>query len=252
MALRDIVTPDWLKATYLVGINLTVDDGSAYPDELYRHSLEAAISELGNRLGIVIDDVRDFSERHDIIAGDELSYHLLRLRRRPVREVTRAYLQIGDTPAVDLPSSWVHVQFPNVGQLQLIPGQQSFSGAALHYSIFGPGAFLTTRSYAPQFIGFEYRAGIDWDDPTQRDELLLRAIGLTAAMLSLDTAGDLIAGAGVANSSVALDGLSVSVGTTSSATNSGYGARILSSQKQLEPVLDALRAKYSGMEACIL
>jgi hypothetical protein len=252
MALRDIVTPDWLKATHLVGIDLTLDDGTEYPDVHYTHCIESAISEVGSRLGIVLDDVHAFTERVDLLAGDELSYHLTRLRNRPVREVTRAYLQIGDTAPQELPLSWIHVQFPIAGQLQIIPGQQSFSGAAVGFSSYGPGPFLTSRSYAPQFVGFEYRAGIDWDDPAQRDELILRAIGIKASILVLNTAGDLVAGSGLQAYSVSMDGLSTNITTANSSTNAGFGARMIQEAKHLEDVLVALRAKYTGMEVCIL
>ena len=73
-------------------------------------------------------------------------------------------------------------------------------------------------------------------------------IGWMAALLPLDTAGDLIAGAGIATKSVSIDGLSTSIGTTSSATNAGYGARILSYQKQMAMTMASLRRKYAVRE----
>ncbi len=73
---------------------------------------------------------------------------------------------------------------------------------------------------------------------------ILQCLGWLASMLPLDTAGDLIAGAGIASFSVSLDGYSESVSTTSSATNAGYGARILSYQKQLKDAWPRLRARY--------
>jgi hypothetical protein len=76
------------------------------------------------------------------------------------------------------------------------------------------------------------------------DPLLLKAIGMIAAITPLDVAGDLIAGAGIANFSVGVDGLSQSIGTTASATSAGYGARIISFQNQLKSLMTQLRAKY--------
>ena len=60
----------------------------------------------------------------------------------------------------------------------------------------------------------------------------------------LNIAGDLIAGAGIATQSISIDGLSQSVGTTSSATNSGYGARVIQFNKELKELMTTLRAKY--------
>lgn len=76
------------------------------------------------------------------------------------------------------------------------------------------------------------------------DPMILKAIGLVAALTPLDIAGDLIAGAGIAQYSVGVDGLSQSVATTASATSAGYGARIISFQNQLKTLMPALRAKY--------
>ena len=73
---------------------------------------------------------------------------------------------------------------------------------------------------------------------------LKRAIALLAASLPLDIAGDLIAGAGIANFSISMDGLSQSVGTTASATNAGYGSRVIQFLKELGLIWPALRAKY--------
>lgn len=76
---------------------------------------------------------------------------------------------------------------------------------------------------------------------------ILDAMGKRAAIGVLDVAGDLIAGAGIANKSTGLDGVSQSVGTTSSATNAGYGARIIHYEQQLKRDMPRLRAKYQGV-----
>ena len=74
-----------------------------------------------------------------------------------------------------------------------------------------------------------------------------RAIGYKASLLPLDIAGDLIGGAGVANYSISLDGLSQNLGTTSSATNSGFGSRVLQFERELKKLLPALRARYRSL-----
>lgn len=74
--------------------------------------------------------------------------------------------------------------------------------------------------------------------------LLVKAILYTAAMLPLDTAGDLLAGAGVGQFSLSVDGLSQNIATTSSATSAGYGAKILSYKDQLKTAVATLKKKY--------
>lgn len=73
---------------------------------------------------------------------------------------------------------------------------------------------------------------------------LIQAIGFVAAALPLDTAGDLIAGAGIGSFSIGVDGLSQSVATTSSATNAGYGAKLISYKTQVKQIINSYKSKY--------
>ena len=43
MAITEIVTAAWLKSNYLYGIDLTDDEGTAYPDSLYSQAIDSAI-----------------------------------------------------------------------------------------------------------------------------------------------------------------------------------------------------------------
>ena len=76
------------------------------------------------------------------------------------------------------------------------------------------------------------------------DPALLDFIGLAASMLPLDTAGDLIIGAGISGQHISLDGLSQSIQTTSGVENSGYGARMKSYAKRMESIVKMLRRHY--------
>ena len=70
---------------------------------------------------------------------------------------------------------------------------------------------------------------------------------MVASLNILNPAGDLIVGAGIASTSLSIGGLSQSINTTSSATNAGYGARIIQYQKDYEALLNNVRAKYRGI-----
>jgi hypothetical protein len=245
----DIVDAEWLKTRYLYGIDLTDDLKQDYPDELFEHALKLAVSALEGELGIRMRAPKEFVERQDVLHGDDESYLLTGLDHRPVREVSKLELQLGTFAPIELPASWAHIVAPLQGQIQVIPGDEGFSSVAMTSA----GQLLLTtsssRRYTPQWLKVTYSAGIDWTDDDEADELLLGAVGLLASMLPLDTAGDLIVGAGIASKSISLDGLSQSINTTSSATNAGYGARILSYQRRLkEHVMPALNARYSALE----
>lgn len=86
-------------------------------------------------------------------------------------------------------------------------------------------------------------ASLQWY-ATDIPHTMTQAIGYMAALLPLHTAGDLIAGAGIASQSISLDGLSTSINTTSSATNSGYGARVIAYKKELDALLKNLSRQW--------
>ncbi len=76
----------------------------------------------------------------------------------------------------------------------------------------------------------------------------VQAAAILAAMSPLDTAGDLILGAGIASKSISMDALQQTINSTSSPTNSGYGARMLSQRRQLKQHVSALKARYRVMQ----
>ena len=77
---------------------------------------------------------------------------------------------------------------------------------------------------------------------------ILNVIGQFAAIKIFHILGDLIIGAGIASQSLSIDGLSQSIGTTSSATNAGYGARIQGYLKELKETLPRMQGKYVGVK----
>ena len=172
MALTDTMTPAWLKDRYLVGIDLTDDTGTAYPDVLFTHSIASAIATIEAELDLVLSGLITYTERRDVLDSDGLSFFLQAVDHRPLREVTTLAVKLGDFRGMELPSTWA------------------------------------------------------------------------AALLPLDTAGDLLLGAGIASQSISMDGLSTSTGTTSSATNAGYGARAIQYRKRLTMLLKSIRRKY--------
>ncbi len=335
--IRDTLTVAYLKAQYLQGIDLTIDNGQPYPDSLFEAAIDAAIETIEAELNVVLSGLVKFeNERHDRVDWDPETFHLKQLHNRPVREVTRLQLQAGSFPATDVPKEWAVVTNDVAGQVQILPGPQSFTSVSMAIPYLSPMGGL---GYTPGWYVYDYKAGFDgvanivrvadlgvdqspplvgkqkirpsvapaagqqftvtiagtskaglaasevltWlagDASTKTGAIdfdtvdtltcvatagtpefyveaiptyplpatALKAVSLTAALLALDTAGDLIAGAGIASVSTGIDGLSTSIGTTSSATNAGYGARIISYQKQLSDLLDGLRRKWRAVE----
>lgn len=251
MPLTDIITPQWVKDRFLVGVNLRTDDGQEYPDELFEIAINTAIETVQDELDIVLDAVTVTGEKLDTFnnVNNWPNFGPLRLRKRPVREVTALSAKWGQNDVLTYPIEWANLDNSTggmsvTGSLTIIPTPQGLP--ATSYGL----TWAPWRDVAPLWFRVTYEAG--WATPEEVPQAILNCIGWLAAMLPLDTAGDLIAGAGIASKSVSIDGLSTSISTTSSATNAGYGARILSYQKQLAATMAALGRKYRVRELFML
>lgn len=235
----------WLKNAFLYGVNLTDDNGDPYPEELWEIAIGMAREVVETEIGTSLCEVRTYDERYDVTYGDWGRAYQTQLNFGPVRTLEAIEFKIADIATVQLPLSWGYIRSSELSIVEIIPGFASptvlqMTGAG--YLV--DGRFFDARM--PAFLRFVYTAG--FNDTTYPIPMLAKqVIGWIASMLPLDTAGDLIAGAGIASFSIGMDGLSQSIGTTSSATNSGYGARILSYQKQLDKYMPILKAKYRGM-----
>lgn len=263
------VTPRQLIERYLVGVNLRLPDGCPYPNQTFDFAVRSATEEVERYLGIAVlprtfygGDVGDIAqmnrlpteqnengiygaERQDWIPYDQ--YRRMRLAWRPL---------IGNPPRVRLvfpgyeysvphiPDDWISVRDGNSATIDIVPGATMtgllYNGFFVANQI-GFGAWWNNR--LPNLMRIDYTAGFL---PGCVPLAIQDAIGLLAAIFILNIAGDLIAGAGIASFSLSLGGLSQSISTTSSATNSGYGARIIQYTKQLDRLVRQLRNDYIG------
>ncbi len=231
-----------LKALYLFGVDLTDDAGTPFPDSMYKHYIDAAVAWLEKELDIPLTAVDVVAETQDHYAREYGRWGWFQLDKYPVISVSEVVFQYPSMlEGVEIDSSWIVLEDGGAsGQLQIVPGQGNIADVLLI-----PGALMPLWSGAtgrvPGVWRFSYRAGFEVGAlPAD----LKHAIGMQAAIGVFNIAGDLIAGAGIANLSISVPGLNQNVGTTSSATNSGYGARIGEYQKELKEMLPNLRRYY--------
>ena len=265
------ITPVSLIQRYLYGVNLC-----GYPDEIFDNAIRAATALLEDQLGIAImprtfyggedgdvpglmrlptemDEFGRFgSERQDWVPQD--GYRFLKLNFRPlIGAPTRVrFVYPGVTQGYPtIPLNWISVKDGNTATIEITAAANSPStlvfGLLSSSQLYMFGGWWSYR--IPNFIRVDYRAGFEigcvpFD--------IQQAIGLGAANDVLNIAGDLIAGAGIASSSISLGGLSQSIATTSSATNAGYGARIIQYTKQRDQLVKALIAKYQGFNLVVV
>jgi len=244
-----LLSADDLKTNYLFGLDLTDDDGTEYPDSLYEFFIRSAVSWLEHRLDIPIVPRVIVDERHDYFREDYNKYIWMQLNESPVISVEGARLVLpGEQVVQEFESDWIHVQ-KDSGQLQLVPG----TGTAGSILLGASGAYIPViygnNRFIPDAFRVDYTAGFE---PGQVPPLILDVIGKKASFGPLNIAGDLLGGAGIASQAISIDGLSQSFNTTSSATNAGYGARLLQYSKEIKEVLPMLDRYYRGIRLTVV
>lgn len=239
----DIMSVEELKELYLFGLDLTDDNGNPMPDSLFEHYIRSAVSRLEHRLDIPITP-KTFDEEHDFFKDDYNKYIWIELDKFPIISVSSIKLVLpGEVQVQDFPTEWFHI-LKEAGQVQLVPG----TGTAGTILLGATGAWLPfiygNNRFIPRTFRVNYTAGFESGKVPQ---LIKDVIGKMAAFGPLNIAGDLLGGAGIASQSIGIDGLSQSFSTTSSATNAGYGARILQYERELKEDYKALERFYKGL-----
>jgi len=239
------VTPEFVKTHYFHGIDLTDSEGNEVPEDSFNYHLASAKAWLRNKIGIELEPVVISEEPHDYRLTEFMSaYGHFNLRRSPIIEVTDLAFWYGSTRYFAFPQSWLRVH-DRKGTVQIFPAPVA-SGANLAIGQDGQLIIPTlyARAYAPQMFRITYTAGFKEGMVPAN---IIDCICKKASIEIFNQLGDIIVGAGIANISLSLDGLSQSVGTTASATNAGYGARIIQYEKQLKALVEELRGTYKGV-----
>lgn len=223
-----ITTVERLKETWLFGVKIRdKETGEEFSDEAFQNAIDTAISLLEHFLDISIAPVRDFVEFKDYSLNDYQDFGYMQLNNFPVigiKKMEMVYFRDQDGQPMtmqEIPLSWLRLN-PHDGIVRLVPNTRF--PANLQIGANG-GYFpeLLRAQYIPQAwkITYDYGFG-DGQIPT----LLNQAISMIAGIICLITAGHLVLGAGIAGSSISLDGLSQSIQTTQSAENSGFSSTI--------------------------
>jgi hypothetical protein len=163
MGIYTQITPQFLKETMLLGIDLTLDDGSPYPDIVYTQSINASIRHVESDLGITIEPFKTTKERHDAERQGRFSYWPFRLDHRPVISFDGARIRFGSFQPVDIPTSWITPTSNTHGQIHLIPSEESLGSYFFRAGVplMGGYGIYENRDYIPAYFEFDYTAGFD-------------------------------------------------------------------------------------------
>ncbi len=244
LAIQGILTVPELKNRYFFGVDLTDDEGNELSEATFTHYILTAIRWFEHQLDIPILPTA-FCEFHDFYREDYHAFNMIRLDNYPVITVDeyRVEYPSGQTVIV-FPPEWTRLNKPE-GHLQIVPT----AGTLSEILVGQGGSFLPAiyngLAYLPQLFEISYTAGFE-NGKVPRN--IVDLIGKFASLGPFDIFGDLVVGAGIATLSLSMDGLSQSIGSTSSATNAGYGARIIQYTKYIKEQIPHLRRYYKGVK----
>jgi len=243
-----ILTVKKFKDRYLHGVSLLDDDGNAMSDNTISDKIDQATAYVQNELDLcIIPEIfqasDDTQEKRTYRLNDFFNWNYIKLNRYPVISVESVKIMFpSDNELIEYPESWFKLNKAS-GILRMVPDSHTVPTLFQHNSLYVP-EFILSKKMVPQMIEIEYTAGFPQGEiPMDINDL----IGLRAAMDILEIMGDLIIGAGIANQSIAIDGVSQNVSTTASALYGGYSARIERYQKRYDTQLKAARRYWKGI-----
>lgn len=240
------INSKFLRDNYLFGIPLEDLYGNKMKESMLEHYIRSAIQFAQRTFVINIEPVEVVDEVHDYYSGDFLQWGFMQLHKKPIMEVTEMSMYFGDRKMFDIPIDWVR-HYDVAGQVQLFPVTGSSGSLILTQN----GSFmpLMVGMYpnAPGIWRISYKAGMA-DVPEDLVEYIMKR----ASIGILQVWGDLIIGAGIANQTVSIDGLSQSIGTTQSPEFSGAGARVKNYTDDLKELERRLKDTYTGINMGVI
>lgn len=258
------LTPDAIKA-YLFGLEVVdPNTGEALPDDFYKRMVQTKLALAEQKLDIAIIPRLVKHERHDMYEAETNSYNNIKLFKHPVIQVEEMSLDFGSYQRRAYPSDWWRV-YNMFGSIQTFPVNNFITGSALgntnFYNSTGigtmyPGGYgygisqSQGNNNAPQVFSVDYVAGMlppvngnyneDWEMPADLQELILKYCMIDI----LEQWGKLILGAGIAEKSIDVDGISEKIVTTQSAMYTGSAADIDLLRKDIDQLEAGLRSRY--------
>lgn len=249
LAIQNVLTVEQLKQRYLFGVDLTDDEGNILPEEVFQFYILSAIAWLEHELDIKILPTTFVRELEDYQRNNYQAFTFIQLENYPVISIEEFAVEYpSGQNVIVFPDEWLRLDKTH-GILRVVP-----TAGTLSEILIGQGGSFLPAIYngldlLPDLFAMSYTAGFeDGEVPSN----LLDLIGKVASFGPFNIFGDLIAGAGIATVSLSIDGLSQSIGTTSSATNSGYGARLINYQKEVKDWIPKLRRFYKGIRMQVM
>lgn len=239
-----IMTIQELKDLYLWGQDpaFISDVGIYQPDYTFAHSIRYGIAKVERKLNIRLLPKR-ITETHDWIREGVGDFPQFWLDEFPVRSFEKLELRVpGSSTPFIYPDSWLRVD-KRSGRVAIVPDTNIPAGVPSGSNM----GSLARMRHLPDAFSMTYIAGVEMESDWTLPAELKEAVGKEGAFGPLNVGGDLVGGAGLAGTSLSMDGLSQSVTTTNSSTNAGFGARLIQYEKELRETYKTLLPHYKGI-----
>lgn len=232
---------------FLYGIKIQGGEGSNFSDESMRFYLVVAQREIENYYNLkFIKQLADQTITY--YRTDYWQTFPILQTNYPVREPLSMIGMLNKMEQIVYPQGWLFCEYDTLmGQgkrrISVVPtGSSTRGNAEIILTGITSQVGMQRFNMIPDYWRIQYITGWDVD---QMPMDLINVVGMVASFGPLGIAGDLILGsAGIASQSLSIDGLSQSISTTASATNAGYGARLIQYEKQIKETTGRLKLVY--------
>ena len=232
--------------------------GEHLPDSFYNAKLESAISTVEKMLDVIILP-RVLREHHDYYRNDFESFMYIHTHQKPILQVEDVRLEYGGSMVFKYPTSWWKV-YNLAGHIEMLPnmmmsgdqGSLNLAQAYSGYPMIAGIPYTVGNNYAPQLFEITYVGGMlppqrrGVTQPYEMHPDLWNLIIKVALKEVFQQWGRLIVGAGIANMSISIDGVSQSIDTTQSAMYGGASADIAQLDKDISDHVKTLKAYYGN------
>jgi hypothetical protein len=239
----EVLNAKYVKDNYLFGIPLKdYTKKKVLSDKVIRTHIRNSASWLERKAMIRLAPFPVVDERHEYYVNDYQHFAFLKLNNTPVAKVTQVSAQYpNDSTVFDFPEEWINLN-GTYGHVRLVPTAGTLDQVLLGQT----GNFLPMLQMAstlPMLFRVFYVAG--FENGEVPDDIL-NAVAKKAAIQVLHLIGEHIGGLGLSSASLALDGLSQSVGTTKERGNV-FGGRIDKYEEELADEVSSIRQAYKGI-----
>lgn len=250
-----LLSPTEMFSLYLYGIKIQAGDGTAFSTESMRFYIQAAQQEIENFFNLKLVYQFIALEKLTFYRADYWQSFPILFTNYPVNKPISLTGRFNQLEQISYPTQWLTNTQNSYGQykrrVSIVPTGTAVATANAEVILSGLTTQLGSQHFLmiPDYWDLQYITGFKLD---QMPMDLINLTGKLASFGPLGIAGDLILGAGIASQSLGVDGLSQSISSTSSATNAGYGARLVRYEIEIKATIPRIKLVYDEIKMSVL